>query len=175
MLINANKPHLWKADVTQSVYQFNAWFMKFAPVEYRNTRYATTKYVKNALLHTQDLTALTPATLKSHPNVLPTLRMATAPPLARDRLIGLAGVNSSLVQAMEKDKLPKRINATELDRQLGRICEIISEVLDRDIFAWLDEGRDASDREREQASMIVADRLCGSMADPIIRNAHEKR
>lgn len=76
---------------------------------------------------------------------------------------------------MEKDKLPKRINATELDRQLGRICEIISEVLDRDIFAWLDEGRDASDREREQASMIVADRLCGSMADPIIRNAHEKR
>lgn len=97
VLINADKPHLWKADVTQSVYQFNAWFMEFAPVEYRNTRRATTEYVKNALRHTQDLTALTPETLKAHPNVLPTLRMATAPPLARDRLIGLAGVNSNLV------------------------------------------------------------------------------
>jgi len=95
---------LWKADVTQSVYQFNVWFMQFAPVKYRNTRRATTEYVKNALLHTQDFTALTPMTLKAYPNVLPTLRMATAPPLARDRLIGLAGVNPSLVQAMEKNK-----------------------------------------------------------------------
>lgn len=27
--INADKPHLWKADIAASVDQFNTWFMRF--------------------------------------------------------------------------------------------------------------------------------------------------
>jgi len=37
-LLNADKPHLWKADVAASVDQFNAWFMEFAPAAFRKTR-----------------------------------------------------------------------------------------------------------------------------------------
>ena len=89
-MVNADKPHLWKADVAASVDQFNAWFLQFAPESYRSTRIRTTEDVKQALLRTSDLLDLTPADLKAHPGVLPTLRMSTAPPIARDRLIGLA-------------------------------------------------------------------------------------
>ena len=35
MPINADKPHLWKADTRASVDQFNQWFMKFAPKAYQ--------------------------------------------------------------------------------------------------------------------------------------------
>jgi hypothetical protein len=35
MPINADKPHLWKADTRASVDQFNQWFMRFAPKAYR--------------------------------------------------------------------------------------------------------------------------------------------
>src|SRR5207247_772232 len=41
---------------------------------------------------TQNLTDISPGVLRANPTVLPMLRMATAPPIARDRLIGLAGV-----------------------------------------------------------------------------------
>src|ERR1700721_4644115 len=38
MPINADKPHLWKADTRASVDQFNQWFVLFAPKAYRDTR-----------------------------------------------------------------------------------------------------------------------------------------
>ena len=31
MSINADKPHLWKADIAASVDLFNTWFLEFAP------------------------------------------------------------------------------------------------------------------------------------------------
>src|SRR5205085_8875560 len=100
--INADKPHLWKADVAASVDQFNQWFMRFAPEAFRSTRVKTTEHVKAALLATDDLRNLHAATLKANPGALPTLRMCTAPPLAVDRLIGLAGASRNLVGRMEK-------------------------------------------------------------------------
>ena len=86
--INADKPHLWKADIAASVDQFNQWFMRFAPAAFRSTRLETTEHVKAALLATSDLRMLNAATLKANPGALPTLRMCTAPPLAVDRLVG---------------------------------------------------------------------------------------
>ena len=80
MPINTDKPHLWKPDIARSVDLFNSWFMKSAPAAYRATRAATTQQVKNALEHTNDLRYLVPETIKRHPEVLPTLRMSTAPP-----------------------------------------------------------------------------------------------
>lgn len=98
--INADKPHLWKADIAASVDQFNQWFIRFAPEAFRSTRVETTEQVKAALLATNDLRTLNAATLKAKPGVLPTLRMCTAPPLAVDRLVGLAAASKNLVAPM---------------------------------------------------------------------------
>jgi hypothetical protein len=107
--INADKPHLWKADVAESVDRFNQWFMRFAPEAFRSTRARTTEQVKAALLATNDLRELTPNRLQANPGALPTLRMCTAPPLAVDRLIGLSSVNRSLIGRMEGGKLAPRM------------------------------------------------------------------
>jgi len=48
-------------------------------------------------------------------------------------------------------------------------------MLDGDIFPWLGEARAAGESERLRAATIVADRLCGAVSDPIVRNAQEKR
>src|SRR5574337_796044 len=100
--INADKPHLWKADIAASVDGFNQWFMRFAPEAFRSTRMETTEHVKAALVATKDLRDLNAATLKANPGALPTLRMCTAPPLAVDRLIGLADANKNLVGRWRK-------------------------------------------------------------------------
>jgi type II restriction enzyme len=56
--INADKPHLWKADIAASVDRFNEWFMDFAPDAFRSTRVQTTEQVKAALVATNDLRTL---------------------------------------------------------------------------------------------------------------------
>ena len=98
--INSDKPHLWKKDIAASVDQFNQWFIRFAPDTFRTTRRTATEKVKAALVATRDLHDIIPATLKANPEAISTLRMCTAPPLAVDRLIGLAGVSKSLVGTM---------------------------------------------------------------------------
>jgi len=114
--------------------------------------------------------------LKSNPKVLRTLRMSTCPPIAVDRLIGLAGVNPTLVKKMEKEhKLHSRMDENELTIQLKKIGHIIKKMADPDIFTWLEKNKSPKKDEVYRAATIVADRLCGSVANPIIRNAQEKR
>ena len=48
-------------------------------------------------------------------------------------------------------------------------------MVDPDIFVWLKRGDSPSERELYRASTIIADRLCGAVANPILRNAQEKR
>src|SRR5262249_6375581 len=126
-------------------------------------------------LLSKDLRSFDLTTLREYPAILPTLRMCCCPPLARDRLVGLAGISKSLVQTMEKGAIPPRMPATTLASHLGRIVEIVRKMLDADIFPWLAAGKTATPKERHRASTIVADRLCGAVADPIVRNAQEKR
>src|ERR1035441_3208882 len=104
MPINADKPHLWKADTRASVDQFNQWFMKFAPKAYRDTRKKTINSVEQGLLLTKDLSTITPEVIKANPGILPTLRMSTCPPLARDRLIGLADSTKNFVGCLAAGK-----------------------------------------------------------------------
>lgn len=174
-MINADKPHLWKGDIRKSVDLFNPCFMNFAPKAYRDTRVQTTKHVEDALVATKDHTAITLDVLRENPGILPTLRMSTCPPLARDRLIGLADVNKSLVLVMETGKLATRMPRAALHENLRSITAIIARMLDVDIFPWLSSGTAATPEERHRASTIVADRLCGAVSDPIVRNAQEKR
>ena len=114
--------------------------------------------------------------MRLYPGLLPTLRMSTCPPIAVDRLIGLAGVLPSLVKTMElKRKLPVRMSVAEADIQLVKIGTIIERLADPDIFVWLGRGTHPTEVELHRAATIVADRLCGAVANPIIRNAQEKR
>jgi hypothetical protein len=175
MLINADKPRLWKEDTRASVDQFNRWFMKFAPEAYRTTRKKTIESVARGLAITKDLTTITPTVIKTYPGILPTLRMATCPPLARDRLIGLADSSKNLVGTLEEGKLPPYLAADLLDAHLKKITAILSQMLDVDIFPWITDKRKATKEERYRSSTIVADRLCGAVAEPIVRNAQEKR
>jgi hypothetical protein len=131
-----------------------------------------------ATLHsTGNLTNIRPATMREHPEILPTLRMSTCPPLAVDRLIGLARVSNTLVKCMELEKkLPARMTQAAADGELACIAAIIEKLADRDIFVWLSrQNHPATEAEVHRAATIVADRLCGAVANPIIRNAQEKR
>lgn len=175
MSINADKPYLWKADTRASVDQFNQWFMTYAPKAYRDTRLKTVEQVEQGLTMTADLTTITSGVIKTHPAILQTLRMSTCPPLARDRLIGLADSSKSLVGTLEEGKLPSQLSTELLDGHLDRIVGILMRMLDVDIFPWLAEKRRPTEGERYRSSTIVADRLCGAVAEPIVRNAQEKR
>ena len=104
--------------------------------------------------------------------------MSTCPPIARDRLIGLAGVSKNLVQNMEDSENPRvspRMNSAQLITELQHISNIIIKMADPDIFTWLPKKRNPDETEIIRSSTIIADRLCGAVADPIIRNAQEKR
>lgn len=176
MPVNLDKPHLWKEDICKSVDMYNDWFMTFAPKAFRDTRVLTTKTVEATLLATSNITNITPTILRRHPEVLSTLRMSTCPPLAVDRLIGLAKVSSSLVKKMEDEKkLPTRMPIAQLDEELEKIGNIIERMADPDIFVWIGRQQPATDAEVHRASTIIADRLCGAVANPIVRNAQEKR
>ncbi len=176
MGINLDKPHLWKEDIARSVDLYNDWFLKFAPKTYREERVKATKEVEAMLDRTIHLRNLTPNELRSHPSVLFALRMSTAPPIARDRLVGLAAVSKSLVNNMElKHRLPPGMKLATVDANFEKIAEMILRLADIDIFSWLGEDRDPTEQEGYRAATIVADRLCGANADPIIRNAQEKR
>ncbi len=173
--MNADKPHLWKADIAASVDQFNQWFVQFAPQAFRSTRAKATEDVKAALIATGDLRNLNPDALRANPGALPTLRMCAAPPLAVDRLIGLAGANKGLIGRMEVGKLASRMKEDVLLGHLTAVCGVLGKLLDRDIFPWLDANTIPSEHERDRASTIVADRLCSAVANPIVRNAQEQR
>ena len=176
MAVNRDKPDRWKEDIAQSVDMYNDWFIRFAPEAYRATRVKTTKDVEATLKATNNLRDIGVALLKSNPTVLPTLRMSACPPLAVDRLIGLAGVSKNLVKVMEKKgKLPLRMKRRDLDSDLEKIGKTIEKMADPDIFVWLERGDSPSEQELYRAATIVADRLCGAVANPIIRNAQERR
>jgi hypothetical protein len=175
MGINRDKPDLWKEDIAKSVDMYNGWFIEFAPKAYRDTRIQTTKDVEDTLKATHNLKDVTPAIFKAKNRVLPTLRMATCPPLAVDRIIGLAGVSKNLVGNLEDGRIPPRMAGQKVDQELEKIGTIIEKMADPDIFVWLGRKEEPTEQELYRAATIVADRLCGSVANPIIRNAQEKR
>ncbi|MGH7985070.1 MAG: XamI family restriction endonuclease [Candidatus Binataceae bacterium] len=173
--VNRTKPDRWKADVSHSVDMYNDWFIKFAPVAYRETRIKTTADVESTLAKTDNLADVSAAVLRREPGILPTLRMSACPPLAVDRLIGLASVSRNLVGRMERGTLPHRMDERLIETDLKKIGDIAQRMADPDIFVWLRRSEKATNEELHRAATIIADRLCGAVANPIIRNAQEKR
>jgi hypothetical protein len=175
MAVNLDKPQRWKQDTQASVDHYNKWFMKFAPKAFRDARIHVTERVQQAILDSNDMRELSPDLLLSRPGILPTLRMSCCPPLAVDRLVGLAYTSKNLVKSMEEGKVSARMPETNLALHLARIVKVVRKLLDPDIFVWIPERRKPTAEERHRASTIVADRLTGAVANPIIRNAQEKR
>lgn len=176
MKINSNKIDEWKKDVALSVDFYNNWFLTFAPQAYRDTRANTAATVLDALEKTNYLRNISADTLFNNPSIISILRMATRPPVARDRLIGLSGVLPHLVLSMElKSQIPPKMDKAILTTELNKLSSILIRLVDTDIFTWLESTNTPSDVEKDRASIIIADRLCGMIADPIIRNAQEKR
>ena len=102
--------------------------------------------------------------------------MATAPPIARDRLIGLAKVPKNLVTNMENNKrIPPKMKGINVRNELEKISNLIMRLADKDIFPWLETKTIPDEKEAFRAATVVADRLCRSQSDPLIRNAQEKR
>ena len=175
MSVNRDKPDRWKDDIAASVDMYNEWFVKFAPAAYRRTREKTTVDVEAMLQATDNLAHVNVPLLREQPAVLPALRMSTCPPLAVDRLVGLAGVSSNLVGKMEEGRLPPRMSTEDISRDLQRIAETLTKMFDPDIFVWLARTKPPSRKDLFRAATVVADRLCGAVASPIVRNAQEKR
>lgn len=176
MRINSNKIEAWKRDIGQSVDYYNNWFLKFAPEAYRETRTHTASKVLDCLEKTDFLRNISVKVLVNNPSILSILRMATRPPIARDRLIGLSGVFPNLVFSMEmKSQVPTKMDKQSLELEVTKLTKILTRLIDTDIFTWLESGQIPSKVEKDRASIIIADRLCGMIADPIIRNAQEKR
>jgi hypothetical protein len=176
MGVNCDKPQRWKRDIALSVDLYNEWFLNFAPNTYREERVKATNDVQALLGRTDYLRRVSFRELSEHPSVLFGLRMCTAPPIARDRLVGLAGVPRSLVDTMEKaDCLPPQMSNAVREKAVQKIIAAITRLVDIDIFTWLSENRDPTQQEVYRAATIVADRLCGANANPIVRNAEERR
>lgn len=180
MPINADKPQLWKADVDKSIDFYNDWFIRFAPETYRAQRRITTEAVLDAFSKTADLTRIVPKVLHDAPGLLPILRMVTAPPLARDRLMGLAHVSKPLIDSLEGKenkpaRLPKRMPEKVLLENLQKLCDVLAELIDDDLITWVASKEKPNKQDLARAATVIADRMCGAYSDPIIRNAQERR
>ena len=173
--INKKKSERWKADVQQSVMFYNNWFLNFAPATYINARQEAINKVESAFQKTQCFNLLSIDILKSAPESIQILRMATTPPLARDRLIGLANITDNLMEKMEKGLFPPKMKQEDIDKSLCRIIDIINSLLDLDIMPWLERKSIPQERDRLLATHVIGDRVCGSLSDPIIRNEQEHR
>lgn len=174
LTINRNSTELWKGDTTRSVSLYNEWFLNFAPKTYINERKRAIEQVRLAIEQTKNFQCTT-THLKKHPEFITIFRMATTPPIARDRLIGLSGVRPSLVKAMEEGRLPQRLLEQEVDEGIHKIVHVLNKLIDIELFPWVRDGFKPTATELNIAECIVADRLCGSLSDPIIRNEQEKR
>lgn len=176
MGVNRDKPDRWKSDIAASVDFYNQWFLEFAPKTFREERAKATGQVREVINLTDQMTHYLPEKLYQHPNTLYVLRMCTAPPLARDRLIGLAGVRKYLVNKMEKEnEIPPSYERDAVKEELRSIAGVFQQMLDTDIFVWVEEERPAADEEEYRAATVIADRLTGAVSNPIIRNAQEQR
>ena len=175
MKIDINRGNVdgWKQDVEASVDFYNQWFLKFAPKTFRDERSRSAKLVRETFRLTRDGSVLSGDLLLTHPEVLPILRQMTCPPIARDRLAGLSYLSPSVVKRFENGELP-RIAAEE---SALRIVAVLRRLVDEDLLPWIahNNGKSPTVAQRNRAALVIADRLCGALSDPLIRNAQEKR
>lgn len=172
---NRFRTDLWKMDSMMSVDYYNEWFMRSAPDAYKTARKGVVNHVKRTMTDFGYLSEILGQNIVRHPDALSVLRACTAPPLAKDRLAGLSGTTRTLIETLEDGRLPSRISEGKLLNDLSKMAAILSKLIDYDIFPWLGNNTTPSAQAVSRSASIVADRISGSLADPIIRNSQESR
>ncbi|MGN0832056.1 MAG: XamI family restriction endonuclease [Kiritimatiellia bacterium] len=174
MGVNRNNIDAWKRDIAESVDYYNRWFLNFAPETFRSERRKAEQRVKKAFSLTDYGRKISAESLLSNIGLLTVVRQMTCPPLARDRLAGLAGVPPSFVKRIEEDGVAYSPDAV---KRAKSIAETILTLIDNELLPWLKENRRCGIGrvESKRAALVVADRLCGALSDPIFRNAQESR
>ena len=172
--INRNNSDQWKEDTCRSVEMYNEWFLGFAPATYISEREKAKRQVANTMKLTNNF-HLNKENLLAHPGTISILRMVTAPPIARDRLAGLSGVGKSVISRMENGKLPTKMTEAAIKVEIGKIAKVLNRLFDRTLCPWIDESNNPTPSKLRIAASVVADRMCGMMSDPIIRNEQERR
>ncbi|MBR4267179.1 MAG: XamI family restriction endonuclease [Bacteroidales bacterium] len=167
--INKNNTSYWKSDIQQSVLFYNEWFLNFAPKTYINAKQEAFNRIETIFSKTDFFNSISCELLKTVPESITILRMSTTPPLARERLAGLADVQKSFIISMEQGRLP-RINEIEREKCLKRIIDIINRLFDTNIMPWLKDKSFPHEIDRLLAKNVIGDRLCDSLSDPIIRS-----
>ncbi len=170
-MINADQEQRWRSDLSAARAAHQTWLLTEGQDAHRRARAKSVVDVERMLDLTSDLRTVTPEILRRNPSILATQRMSTAPPLARERLAGLARAEKSVVLALEQDRLPGRMSPSELDAQLARICRVIRGTLDPDLFSWLGSHDPPAPAQRRLAVLAVANRLCDSLARDFLRQA----
>lgn len=173
--INKKNVDQWKTDVQKSVLYYNEWFLKYAPSTYIKSRQEAIAKVETIFQKTDCLNTLSVNMLKEVPDAITILRMATTPPLARDRLVGLADIPRDFIKKLEEGTLPSKLSESQANLILGKIIAIVNKILDKDIMPWLEKKATPDEIDRLLAKQIIGDRVCGSLADPLIRNEQERR
>ena len=173
--INKKNVDQWKTDVQKSVLYYNEWFLKYAPSTYIKSRQEAIAKVETIFQKTDCLNMLSVNMLKEVPDAITILRMATTPPLARDRLVGLADIPRDFIKKLEEGTLPSKLSESQANLILGKIIAVVNNILDKDIMPWLEKKATPNEIDRLLAKQIIGDRVCGSLADPLIRNEQERR
>jgi len=171
MDINRKNPDGWNADIETSVRYYNAWFVKYAPPTFRKVRAKAVATVNKALSGLKSLCDLDDDILIENPDVLTILRQMTCPPLARERLAGLARVSSAVVKGFEEGTARQSTRA----ENAPKIMDVIRDLIDTDLLSWIDTSEVPTKTETDLASYVISDRLCGALTDPQIRNEQERR
>lgn len=171
MDINRKNPDKWNEDIQKSVAFYNNWFVNFAPPAFRNARKKSIAKVNDAFRRLRGLQDLDDELLIASPSLLPILRQMTCPPLASDRLAGLACVPTSVVKGFETGKAKQCTR----EEYASKIMDVIRDLLDVDLLSWIDKDRSPSALQRKLAAFVISDRLCGALTDPLIRNEQERR
>lgn len=105
------------------------------------------------------------------PDTLKLLRQMTCPPLAADRLSGLAGIPASAIDSIEEGT----IRPKSLDEYSPLLMEVVREHLDLELLAWIDQDCSDVDVAKQIAASVIADRICKVETDAAIRNLQERR
>ena len=174
--VNRDKVDLWKQNISESVDFYNRWFLSFAPQTFKAARTRSAKDVANTFKLVNDCMNLDADMLLLVPQILPILRQMTCPPLARDRLAGLAGISPAVVKRFELGAQVAGWPTKNAPESAQKIIRVINRLIDSDLLPWLNvAGSVPTAEQRERAALVIADRLCGALADPILRNSQEKR
>ena len=67
------------------------------------------------------------------------------------------------------------MKSSELTEGLESVAKTLETLLDKDVFPWLNLNTIPSEAEKASAASVLSDRLCSSLADPLIRNEQERR